>query len=282
MSAFTENPFPSALFPRVLAVFLSLVAAAPASGAKAAADAIECTVILDQDTGAAIVRTGTCDQRFTPMSTFKVPLALIGYDAGVLKDRHTPRWDYDPTYDAPKRARKPVDPTVWEADSILWYSQQLTRKLGMEVFGDYVRKLDYGNRDTTGRPGRDDGLTQSWLSSSLLISADEQAGFMRRIVARDLPVNRRAIDRTVGIIPAFEAKDGWRVQGKTGSGWLRRKSGKLDGTRPIGWFVGWADRDGRKIAFARLRIGTEKATEPSGLALRAEFLKELPQLMRGK
>lgn len=274
--------FPENTFPRILAVLLSLAVFMPPVQATAAPDVIECTVILDQQSGAALVRTGTCDERFTPMSTFKVPLALIGYDAGILKDEHTPRWDYDPKFDAPKRARKPVDPTIWEADSILWYSQELTRKLGTRTFGAYIRKLDYGNRDTAGRPGRDDGLTQSWLSSSLVISGDEQANFMRRIAARDLPVSRKAIEMTVNIIPAFKAGDGWAVQGKTGSGWLRRKNGKFDYRRPVGWFVGWAEKDGRRIAFARLRIDVKKASEPSGLALRAEFLKELPSLMQGK
>ena len=269
-------------FPRALAICLAIAPLALPFPAGAAPEVIECIVILDQETGAAVVRSGTCDERFTPMSTFKVPLALIGYDAGILKDERTPRWDYDPKFDAPKRARKAFDPTSWEAESILWYSQELTRKLGAESFGDYIRKLDYGNRDTSGRPGQDDGLTESWLSSSLVISADEQARFMRRIVARDLPVSAKALDMTIRIIPRFAADDGWNVQGKTGSGWLRRKNGKLDRSRPVGWFVGWAEKDGRRIAFARLRIDVAKATEPSGLALRAQFLKELPARMRGK
>ena len=274
--------FPENTFPRTLAVLLSLAVFIPPAQANAAPDVIECTVILDQQSGAALVRTGTCDERFTPMSTFKVPLALIGYDAGILKDERTPRWDYDPKFDAPKRARKPVDPTIWEADSILWYSQELTRKLGARTFGAYIRKLDYGNRDTAGRPGRDDGLTESWLSSSLVISGDEQANFMRRVVERELPVSREAMEMTVRIMPVFKDAGGWTVQGKTGSGWLRRKNGELDRTRPVGWFVGWAEKDGRKVAFARLRIAIEKAKEPPGLALRAEFLKELPSLMQGK
>jgi beta-lactamase class D len=268
-------------FPFTFLLTLVLSALALASPARSATRVVECTVILDQQTGQAIVRTGTCDQRFTPMSTFKVPLALMGYDAGLLKDAHTPRWDYDPKFDAPKRARKAVDPTIWEADSILWYSQELTRKLGTEAFDGYVRKLDYGNSDTTGIAGQGDALTHAWLSNSLLISPDEQAQLMRRIAARDLPVSRTAIDRTAEIIPAFDAEDGWKVWGKTGSGSLRKKNGRLDRTRPIGWFVGWAERDGRKIAFARLRIGNKRPSEPSGLALRAIFLEELPSLMRG-
>lgn len=276
------NVAPAKTFLPLLLGLAMQVAPAFVSQSLAAEKVVECTVILDQQTGKAIVRTGTCDQRFTPMSTFKVPLALMGYDAGILKDAHTPKWDYDPAFDAPKRARKPVDPTVWEEQSILWYSQELTRKLGRKAFEGYVRKLDYGNADPKGTPGQGEGLTHSWLSSTLLISPDEQAELMRRIVARDLPVNRKAIELTASIVPAFEAGDGWRVQGKTGSGSLRRKSGKLDRKRPIGWFVGWAEKDGRKIAFARMRIGNERPSEPSGLALRAIFLEELPSLMKAK
>ena len=268
-------------FLRALTLVLMLAILLPASVAGSAPKVIECTVILDQETGAAIVRVGTCDKRFTPMSTFKVPLALMGCDAGLLKDRHTPLWNYDPKFDAPKRARKAVDPAIWEAESILWYSQELTRKLGSKAFDDYVRALDYGNADTAGGPGKGNGLTHSWLSSSLQISADEQAAFMRRIVARDLPLSRAAIDMSISVIPSFEA-DGWKVQGKTGSGSLRQKSGKLDRARPVGWFVGWAEKDGRKIAFARLRVGVAKPSEPPGLALRAIFLEELPSLMNGK
>lgn len=273
---------PENTFLRALTVLFALVALLSGGPATSAEKVVECTVILDQETGAPIVRTGSCEERFTPMSTFKVPLALMGYDAGLLKDEHRPLWDYDRKFDAPKRARKPVDPTIWEAESILWYSQELTRRLGPEAFDRYVRELGYGNADTRGLPGKDDGLTHSWLSSSLLISADEQAAFMRRIGARDLPVSRAAIDMTARIIPSFEAADGWKVQGKTGSGSLRRKNGKLNAARPVGWFVGWAEKDGRKIAFARLRIGVQRPTEPSGLALRAIFLKELPLLMHGR
>lgn len=272
---------PGKTFRATFFALLALSMLASPSAAVSAARTVECTVILDQQTGKAIVRTGTCDKRFTPMSTFKVPLALMGYDSGVLKDAHTPRWDYDPKFDAPKRVQKPVDPTIWEEDSVLWYSQELTRKLGSKSFGSYVTKLGYGNVDASGLVGQGDPLTHAWLSNSILISPDEQAAFMRRIVARDLPVSREAIDKTVSIIPAFEA-GGWKVQGKTGSGSLRRKNGKMNPSRPIGWFVGWAEKDGKKIAFARLRIGNEKPSEPLGPAMRAVFLEELPALMSAK
>src|SRR5687768_11627584 len=73
---------------------------------------LTCTFILDAKSGATMRRDGVCDERFSPASTFKVPLALIGYDAGVLKDAHDPAWSWRPGIEAPKRTRKTVDPTI--------------------------------------------------------------------------------------------------------------------------------------------------------------------------
>ncbi len=73
----------------------------------------ECTVILDAASGDVVYREGVCDKRLNPFSTFKFPLALIGYDAGILEGEHTPAWDYKPEFDAVKRDRKTVDPTIW-------------------------------------------------------------------------------------------------------------------------------------------------------------------------
>jgi beta-lactamase class D len=251
----------------------------PAVHAAQKAKTVECTVLLDRETGQTLLRKGTCDQRLTPMSTFKVPLALMGYDAGILVDEHIPTWDYKPEFNAPKRARKPVDPTIWQEESILWFSQQLTRKLGREKFADYVARFQYGNSDVRGVKGGEDGLTHAWLMSSLAISPDEEADFVRRLVNRQLPVSDKAFDMAEKIVPAFAAGDGWTVHGKTGSGWLRDAKGAIDKTRPLGWFVGWAEKGSRHIVFARMRIGTKRAGEAPGLLLRDVFLRELPGLM---
>ena len=83
--------------------------------------------------------------------------------------------------------------------------------------------------------------------------------------------------RQRAIIPDFEA-GGWTVSGKTGSARLRDGTGKIAKNRPFGWFVGWAQREGQSIVFARLRIGTAPPTTPMGPETRAIFLKELPKL----
>jgi len=240
---------------------------------SARADIVECTLLVDQASGNVLLRDGTCDQRVTPMSTFKVPLALMGFDAGILTGPHAPLWQYREEFKAPKRARKAVDPTIWETESILWYSQELTRKLGMPAFRTYVTAFGYGNADVSGHAGADP-LTHSWLGSSLVISPDEQAAFIRRMLLGDVPVSEKARSLTLKVMPVYASGE-WTVYGKTGSGWIRDGNGKFDRSRPVGWFVGWAEKEGRTVVFARLLVDEKPSKVALGLKLRDAFLKTL-------
>ncbi|MER8790395.1 class D beta-lactamase [Mesorhizobium sp. M0983] len=235
---------------------------------------VECTLIVDAASGETLYRQGVCDQRVSPASTFKIPLALIGYDAGILGDEHTPNWEYKAEFNAPKRDRKTVDPTIWERDSVLWFSREITRRLGSKQFVGYVSRLDYGNTDVSGNSGKNDGLTHSWVNSSLEISPVEQVDFLRKLLARNLPVSDKAHAMTNAIVPTFRA-GGWTVQGKTGTTRLGDDADK----RSLGWFVGWAQKDARKIVFARLVVDTKRSDTPKGLKTRAMFLKELSNLL---
>lgn len=251
------------------------------SGQARAAEPVRCTVILDVETGKSLHRSGTCDVGFYPQSTFKLPIAMMGYDAGILTDEHNPRWEYQAKFNRSKREQKATDPTIWERDSIVWYSQEITRKLGKKAFADYVRGFDYGNHDVSGGPGGTDGLTESWLSSSLEISGDQQVDFLRRFLTGRLPISPEAVKLTQAIVPAFPAADGWTVHGKTGAGWLRDKAGKPDRGRPLGWFVGWAEKDGHKVAFARLLVDTKRHTDtPISYTVRDSLIADLPTLAR--
>src|SRR5258705_13875344 len=121
--------------PFIFAVVLFLLAwllGFPMRAQSAPLKDVECTLILDSESSETLYRDGVCDQRFSPASTFKVPLSLIGYDAGILSDEHTPAWGYKPQFKAVKRDQKTVDPTIWEKDSILWFSREITRRLGSE------------------------------------------------------------------------------------------------------------------------------------------------------
>lgn len=238
---------------------------AEADAAPTEAAGLRATLVVDAAGGRVLHRSGPCGTRFSPCSTFKIPLALMGFDSGILKDAHHPAWDYDPARDVAHRAveRARTDPTRWEADSVVWYSQQLTRQLGMARFQSYVDQFAYGNRDLRG------GLTRAWLGSSLAISPDEQVGFLRRMLAHRL-ASPAAHAKTEAIIPQFAGTGGWRVHGKTGSGAL------ADG-RLLGWFVGWADRRGHGVVFARFGAGAGMS-DAGGKQMREAMLAEIDAL----
>jgi beta-lactamase class D len=269
MRQMDRYPFIIAIVLFVLAWMLGL----PVRAQSAPLEDIHCTLIQDAGSGATLYQDGVCDQRASPASTFKVPLALIGYDSGILSDAHTPSWDYKPEFNAPKRDRKTVDPTIWERDSIVWYSREITRRLGVKNFAFYVSKFGYGNMDVSGSPGKKDGLTNAWLDTSLQISPVEQTAFLRRLLAGKMPVSPKAHEMTLAIIPSFKAGD-WAVQGKTGSTGLDKNK------RSLGWFIGWAEKDDRRIVFARLVVDAKRGDTPRGPATRAAFLRDLPQLVK--
>ncbi|MGI4858816.1 MAG: penicillin-binding transpeptidase domain-containing protein, partial [Janthinobacterium lividum] len=156
-----------------------------------------CTVVADAGTGQVLLRQGDCTSRVTPASTFKIALGLMGYDAGFLKDEHTPTLPFRPGYPDWGGAawRQPTDPARWLKYSVVWYSQQVTRHLGMTRFADYTRAFHYGNADVSG-DARHDGLTHAWIDSSLLISPLEQVAFLGKVVNRTLPVSAYAFDMT--------------------------------------------------------------------------------------
>lgn len=239
-----------------------------------------CVVVSDLQSGETVLREGeACDERIGPASTFKFVLAVIGYDAGILVDPETPAWPYEQSYGAVRATDKTtITPTSWMRDSVLWYSRVLVAQLGAERFADYIQRFGYGNADVSGEPGANNGLTHSWLNTSLQVSPVEQADFIRRVLLGNLPVSAVALRRTIAVTPAFYAGEGWHIQGKTGTGYIREADGRL-GDRQYGWFIGWAALDGRKLVFASLR----KRDDPGGTALgpkvRDELIARWPQLI---
>lgn len=243
-------------------LFLAALAVLALIGAARAETA--CLLIADARTGDMVHQEGEgCDERIGPASSFKFTLSLMGYDAGILSDAETPAWPYKSSYAAVRSVDKATTtPARWMRESILWYSRVLVEQLGAERFAAYVAAFDYGNADVSGDPGAGNGMTHSWLNTSLLISPAEQLDFVRRFLLGELPVSDDAIVRTAAITPAFDPGGGWTIRGKTGTGYIREASGKL-GKRQYGWFIGWAATEERTYAFSYL----SKDQKPGGSAL---------------
>lgn len=184
-----------------------------------------CFILYDLKANKVVYRFNEkrCARREPPCSTFKVPLSLMAFDQGILKDETTTfRWDGvdrgNPNWNRDTSAAD------WIKYSVVWYSQRLTPRLGPETITNYLARFDYGNRDISG------GLTTFWLGSSLKISADEQLQFWKRFWRGNLPVSRHAVETTKNITRLETSPSGMTLSGKTGSHTTTNEE--------LGWFVG--------------------------------------------
>jgi len=181
-----------------------------------------------------------CRQRFSPFSTFKIPNSLIGLETGVIKDAEfVIPWD---------RQKYPAESNLmpeWNRDqtlrsairySVVWYYRELAGRVGQPRMKEWVNKLDYGNRDTSG------GIDRFWLHSSLRISADEQIEFLKRLYHEQLLVSKRSIEIVTAIL-TLEKNAEYRLSCKTGGGPIGE--GKY-----LGWFVGYLEAKGNVYFFA--------------------------------
>lgn len=173
-------------------------------------------------------------ERFIPASTFKVLNALVSLETGVVADtttvfawdgveREIPQWNRDHTL-----------ATAIE-NSVVWYFQELARRVGEDRMQDYVQRVGYGNGDIGG------GLDLFWLTGDLRISAMEQVAFLERLHERQLPFADGTVDAVEGML-VEERGPGYVLRAKTG--WADRRP--VD----IGWYVGYVVREGRPYYFA--------------------------------
>lgn len=223
---------------------------------------------------------GDCDTRYSPCSSFKIALALMGYNELILKDETHPQWPFKPEYDAFLESWKdPQDPASWMKNSCVWFSQVLTKKLGMKKFYDYVEKFHYGNQDVSGDKGQNNGLTNSWLSSSLEISPKESIVFLENLLSNKLPVGGHAQSMTRHIVYVDDLPHGWKLYGKTGSGFLLNK----DRTKTLeikhGWFIGWIQKSDKKIIFVNHIVDDKEEAKPAGPRAKEQTKEKLLQLI---
>jgi beta-lactamase class D len=160
---------------------------------------------------------------------------LIGLETSVIPDEH-----FVIPWDSVQR-----EITDWNRDhdlrsaikySVVPYYQELARRVGAERMQKYVEETRYGNMDISG------GIDRFWLGSSLLISADEQVVFLKKLHDNNLPFSQRSIDIVKDIL-ILEKNDEYVYRGKTGT--TTFGYGML-----IGWFVGYLERGGNSYFFA--------------------------------
>ncbi|MBS4177024.1 class D beta-lactamase [Lederbergia citrea] len=172
-------------------------------------------------------------ERFTPESTFKVPNALIGLETKAVNDEYeVKRWD---------GIAREFD--GWNTDhslasamrqSAIWFYQDMARDIGINQMQLNLNKINYGNNNISG------GIDTFWLNSSLKISAQEQTGFIEKLVKENLSFKQQNM-KTVKRIMINEEYNDYTVHGKTGT--------RLSDLG-LGWYVGYVETNKDTWVFA--------------------------------
>lgn len=238
-----------------------------------------CTLVAEAGTGTVVFERGDCTIPVTPASTFKVPLAVMGFDAGFLTSPVEPVLSIQPgDPDWVAEWKGDTNPTQWMTNSTLWYSQRITQALGADRFAQYLAAFHYGNQDVSGDPGQGNGLKRSWVSSSLKIAPRDQARFTRDLLYRRLPVSEEAQKHALALIQSGGTVNGWTVWGKTGSAYPRKADQSFDYARGWGWYVGWAQKGQEAYVVVRLNQETQRHSGSIGILARDALLVELKEL----
>jgi beta-lactamase class D len=223
-----------------------------------------CFELYDLKADTIVVRFNPdrCALRTSPCSTFKVPLALMAFDAGILKDENS-SMKWDGTKFSRDAWNHDQTAATWMRDSVVWFSQRLTPELGMEKVKAYLARFDFGNQDMSG------GLTKAWLDASLRISPDEE-----------LPVSKHAFAMTKKITLVETSPSGWTLHGKTGSGVVGTGGPGQKSDLWLGWYVGHVARGDREYVFVTTftdRVPSDDS-RPSGWIAREIALKILGEM----
>ncbi len=215
-----------------------------------------CFILYDMGTSKTVAKYNAkrCTQRIPADSTFKIALSLMAFDDKIINNNTVFKWDGKTRW--LKNWNQNQTPRTWMQYSVVWVSQLLTPQLGMPKIKNYLQKFNYGNQDFSGDPGKNNGLTNAWLNSSLKISADEQLLFLINMVTNKLPVSYAAITNTFNNMyidnnpttdlslygTQFDTlKNNWQLHGKTGSS---GSTGFRDG-----WFEGIVVKGKQKYVF---------------------------------
>lgn len=207
-----------------------------------------------------VVNPAEAGRRHLPASTFKIPNTLIGLETGVIPATGlrlpwdgTKRWldAWNRDHDLPSAMKH----------SVVWYYQEVARRVGPRRMRALVGAFAYGNRDT----GSDQANDRFWLDGPIAIAPLEQVDFLERMRSGKLPVKPAHVALVRRII-TLDERPGLVLQGKTGLG--------HEDDRAVGWLVGYVEKDRRSYVYATLVLAPRAETKRV-MPLRRELTEQL-------
>lgn len=201
-----------------------------------------CAVILDSEHQTyTLYHKEECNNRVSPLSTFKIVSTLTGLHHQVLTSENS-KMEYN-------GENYPV--SSWNTDlnlaeafqtSCVWYFRKVLDTVGREEVNREIQALNYGNCDISEWKGNHSNsfseLNGFWLESSLLISPLEQVRILQDIFEGNTIYDQDEIEILKKIM-LIKSDDTEKIYGKTGSG-----------TNHNAWFVGVVEKENGNIYFA--------------------------------
>ncbi len=187
-----------------------------------------------------------CARGLPPCSTFKIWNTAIGLETDILSSADQPFYKWDGKMRSIEGWNHDLTLRQAYAVSCVPAYQALARKIGSRRMDEWLKKLSYGNLDTSA------GLDVFWLPAPgrkpLLISPDGQARLLCRLANGELPFSKDTLAILKDVMLAKVAGR-WTIYGKTGT------SGKLPDGTAVAWFVGYAVSGSGTMAFACVLTG---------------------------
>jgi len=186
-----------------------------------------------------IINEGRCYERTSPCSTFKIPLAVIGFEESKFQTPDDVPYAWDGTQRSIPSWNQDHTVRSWMKDSVVWFSQKLVQSIGKKKLQKYIKDFEYGNMDFSGN------LMTAWLpltqkgkkgEDSLRISGFEQINFLKSLYQFRLPVSMNTMVNAQSLMVTELSPKGFVLRGKTGSGHIGDKFQKR-----LGWYVGKLD-----------------------------------------
>nr|QBC82610.1 MecR1 [Mammaliicoccus sciuri] len=198
-------------------------------------------------------------KRYTPDSTYKLYLALIGFDRNVMSLNNTEqKWNGKENVFKEWNQNQNLSSAM--RYSVNWYFENIDSSIKNKDLKNYISELQYGNENISGDKNY-------WNESSLKISAIEQVKLLMRMDNQHLKFDENYINAVKDSI-TLKKSNQYRYLGKTGTG-------IINGKETNGWFIGTIEKDGKSYYFATHLDGKNNASGKKVKNISEKILEEM-------
>lgn len=214
---------------------------------------------------------GRCSRRFSPASTFKIMNSLVALETNILPNETVViPWD-----GIKRREEWNKDMDLREAFKVscVPYYQEVARRIGAVEMQHWIDTVRYGNKRIGG------AIDMFWLNDTMLISPDEQVGFIKKLYFDKLPFSQRS-QRIVRSMMLQEDSTDYKLYYKTGTS-------MNDKNITTAWIVGFVERKEIQKTVVTKKVETNYRpyfftlnfetpdTSMNTMAVRKEILREI-------